>query len=44
MKCIKDTEGRITRVKDDVANEKVDSGEYTYCGKAEWKKEVRDKK
>jgi len=38
MKCIKSKSGKtIERVKDDVAMKKVDSGNWSYCPKSEWK-------
>jgi hypothetical protein len=42
-KCIKDIEGKITRVSDGLAFEKVKAGGYTYCSKSDWKKAVRVK-
>lgn len=42
-KCVKDTEGKITRVSDRLAFQKVKKVGYTYCSKSDWKKEVRDK-
>jgi len=47
MKTLRTAKGSIIRVKDEdaramVAGEgKYKEGEYTFCSKAEWKKEVR---
>jgi len=38
MKCVKDTKGKITRVSDELADTRVTKGDYTYCGKSEWKR------
>jgi hypothetical protein len=38
MKCVKDSKGKITRVTDTIADDRVTKGDYTYCGKSEWKK------
>ena len=43
MKCVKNENGKITRVPDAVANNRVESGKYTYCGKEEYKKAVATK-
>ncbi len=43
MKCIKDTDGKVRRVSDLLAEECVKTGEYEYCGKVEWKKYTRKK-
>lgn len=43
MKCIKNYKtGAIQRLTDRRAEELVTRGNWTYCGKEEWKKEVRD--
>lgn len=42
-KCIKDTGGKITRVSDGLAFEKVKAGDYTYCSKSDWKKQFESK-
>ncbi len=42
MKCVKSVDGKISRVSDVLAAERVESGKFQYCGKAEWKKTVRD--
>ena len=47
MKTIRTANGSIIRVKDEVGRAMVrgdgrySKGNYTFCGKAEWKKEVR---
>jgi len=41
MKTIKTANGSIKRVKDEEALRLVDNSDYFYCGKEEWKKEVR---
>ena len=38
MKCVKDSKGKITRVSEDIAYERVQTGNYTYCSKSEMKK------
>ncbi len=43
MKCVKDSKGKITRVTDTIAEDRVSKGNYTYCGKSEWKKTVAQK-
>jgi hypothetical protein len=43
MKCIKNTKGKVIRVTNLLAEERVDSGDYKYCGKAEWKKQSKKK-
>jgi len=49
MKTIRTANGSIMRVKDEVAEKMVNGkgqylkGDYYYCSKKEWKKEVRDK-
>ena len=43
MKCVKSSSGKIERVGEEKAFRRVKSGEWSYCGKAEWRKEVRDK-
>ena len=37
MKCIKDSNGVITRVDEDFASEKVSTGKYTYTSKESYK-------
>jgi hypothetical protein len=45
MKCVKNKEsGDITRIYNERAYVLVRSGKFSFCSKAEWKKEVRDKK
>lgn len=41
MKCVKSKAGKIARVNDTVAEKRVSGGGWSYCGKEEWKKEVR---
>ena len=41
MKCIKDKNGVIIRVKDEEAIKKVNSGSYTYVRKKEWKEKTK---
>ncbi len=47
MKCIKPTEqglengAKLSRVKDERAAELVESGDYVYCPKSEWKEAGR---
>jgi len=47
MKTLRTANGTIMRVKDELAVDMVrgegryNKGDYTYCGKEEWKKEVR---
>jgi len=41
MKCVKDRKGKVTRVNNDVAYELVAAGKHAYCGKHEWKEQVR---
>ena len=44
MKCIKDNiTGNVSRLSDDIARKRVNSGEAVYVAKHIWKKEVRDK-
>lgn len=43
MKCVKSANDKVERVGNEKANKRVKSGKWRYCGKAEWKKEVRDK-
>lgn len=43
MKCIKDNQGNVTRVKDKVAAEMVKSNIATYSPKSEWKAQGRKK-
>lgn len=39
MKCIKHVEsGEVVRVKEDLANDEVATGEYEYCSKSEFKR------
>ena len=38
MKCVKDSKGKITRVANDTAHERVQTGNYTYCSKSEMKR------
>lgn len=47
MKCIKsttkeETVNPVRRVSDTQAEKAVQTGKWTYCGKQEWKKTVRD--
>lgn len=43
MKCIKSVvTNQIKRVSDEQAAEKVATGKWVFCSKAEWKKEVRN--
>lgn len=44
MKCVKNSKGKISRVKEDIAYERVLSGDYAYCSKSEWKKASVQKK
>ena len=50
MKTIRTANGSIMRVKDAEAERMVNGegpykrGDYYYCSKKEWKKEIRDKK
>ena len=44
MKCVKSNTGEIARVSDQLAQERVASGSWSYCGKEEWKKQEKDKK
>ena len=37
MKCIKNTDGEIRRVRDDQAADQVKSGNWMYVPKSEWK-------
>lgn len=41
-KCIKDSDGKITRVSDELAFEKVKAGSHEYCSKAAWKKSQQE--
>jgi len=43
MKCIKNKHGKISRVFDDKANTLVDTGDYKYCPKCEWKEQNKKK-
>ncbi len=39
MKCIKHIEtGKIARVKDEVASDKIDTGTHEYCSKSEYRR------
>lgn len=45
MKCIKNEKtGTIKRLSDELAANFVDNKGWSYIGKSEWKKEVRDKR
>lgn len=46
MKCLKTIEGKVmkSRYRDNMAAEMVATGNYQYCPKEEWKKEIRDLK
>ncbi len=45
MKCIKNTlSGKITRVKNEIADSQVDSGKWIFVPKKDWKNKVRDAK
>lgn len=41
MKCIKDSDGNVTRVNDNTAKQAVRSGKVTYTSKSEWKDKGR---
>lgn len=44
MKCIMSKSGKtIERVKDEVAHQKVKSGNWSYCNKELWKQRIRNK-
>ena len=45
MKCIRNTKTKetpIRRVPNDIAEKHVQTGEWAYCSKQDWKKTVRD--
>lgn len=43
MKCIMNNFSKnITRVSDDIAKQKVDSGDFKYVSKSLWKEKTRD--
>lgn len=42
-KCIRDANGNIKRVSDELAFKKVNAGSHEYCSKSDWKKAVRIK-
>ncbi len=42
MKCIKYTDGKVTRVNDSLAETMVNSGRAIYIPKSIWKMEIRD--
>lgn len=46
MKCLRTIGGKVMpkRYHDNVAEQMVRSGEYKYCSKEDWKREVRDRK
>lgn len=50
MKTVRTANGSVMRVKDEEArlmingDGKYHKGDYFYCSKKEWKKEIRDKK
>ncbi len=44
MKCIKNTDGEIRRVRDDHAATQVKSGDWMYIPKSEWKEATRPSK
>jgi len=45
MKCIKNVKtGEITRHRDEFAREMVETGNYVYCSKMEWKNYTESKK
>ena len=41
MKCIKQADGVVSRVKDEVALKSVNAGSAEYCTKSEWKTKTR---
>jgi hypothetical protein len=43
MKCIKNADGKVERVGDELATKRVNSGEWVYCSKTEWKAQTREK-
>lgn len=43
MKCVKNTDGKVERVGEELATKRVNSGEWQYCGKQEWKAKTRKK-
>lgn len=44
MKCIISKSGKtIERVKNEVAHQKVNSGNWNYCSKEVWKQRIRNK-
>lgn len=43
MKCVKNTDGKVERVGEELATKRVNSGEWQYCGKQEWKAKTKKK-
>jgi hypothetical protein len=43
MKCIRNSNGQVQRVKDETAHSLVTQGKAEYVPKTVWKTEVRDK-
>jgi len=43
MKCIKNEKGDIKRVNDDIANDIVSNGEWSYVSKSQWKEKIKNK-
>lgn len=44
MKCVINTDGKVERVGDEIAFNRVKTGEWKYCDKQEWKAAVRKNK